>query len=145
MNTGMSVIASQVAVSRPRTHATVAALAAIVVVASGCDRGKASPSDTAAPVSAPVAEGATQVVAVTAGKDGFVPSHVEVARNRPAKLRFTRNTDQTCATEVAFKELDLKRALPLGEAVDVEIPTGEARTLHYTCGMGMFASTVVVK
>jgi len=84
------------------------------------------------------------VVAVTADQDGFKPSSVTFKKGAPATLVFTRTTDQTCATEVVFPELDLKKELPKGTAVSVPIPTDKERSLTFQCGMGMFKSAVVI-
>lgn len=86
-----------------------------------------------------------QTVTITVGEDGFVPNHVEVRRGSKATLRFTRTTDKTCATSVAFPELGLNRPLPLNQAVDIEVPADQARTLTFQCGMGMYKSRIVVK
>jgi plastocyanin domain-containing protein len=89
-------------------------------------------------------ESGTQNVAITVGEDGFAPNHVEVKRGGKATLRFTRTTDKTCATAVAFPELGLNKPLPLNQTVDIEIPTDKARTLTFQCGMGMYKSKIVV-
>jgi plastocyanin domain-containing protein len=84
------------------------------------------------------------VTAVTVNQDGFSPNHVEVKRGQKTTLRFTRTADKTCATEVAFPELNTTKPLPLNQPVDIEIPSDEARTLTFQCGMGMYKSKVVV-
>lgn len=84
-------------------------------------------------------------IAVTVGDDGFAPSHIEVDKGSSVTLRFTRTSNATCATEVVFPELNIKKDLPLNQAVDVEIPAKESRTLTFQCGMGMYKSQVVVK
>jgi plastocyanin domain-containing protein len=82
---------------------------------------------------------------VAVGDDGFVPSHVDVEKGNSVTLRFTRTSDATCAKEVVFPELKLKKALPLNQAVDIVIPANEAKTITFQCGMGMFKSQLVVK
>ena len=84
-------------------------------------------------------------VSVTADAKGFSPSTVEVQKGAPLELVFTRTTDDTCATEVEFPELALKKELPLKKAVSISVPTGEARTLAFQCGMGMYKSKIVVQ
>jgi hypothetical protein len=89
-------------------------------------------------------ETGTQSIAITVGEDGFAPNHVEVQRGTKATLRFTRTTDKTCATAVAFPELGLNKPLPLNQTVDIEIPADKERTLTFQCGMGMYKSKIVV-
>jgi uncharacterized cupredoxin-like copper-binding protein len=130
-------------------RALPAALALALVAVGACNR-SSSATDAAARGEPTASTGAQpsaeeQVVAVTVGDNGFAPNQIQLTKGRTAKLRFTRTTDQTCATEVAFKELGVKKELPLNQPVDVEIPTSEARTIGFTCGMGMYASTVTIK
>jgi plastocyanin domain-containing protein len=83
-------------------------------------------------------------VAVTVGEDGFKPSSVTLKRGVPAALVFTRTTDQTCATEVDFPELGIKKELPKNTPVSITMPTDKEQKLTFQCGMGMYKSSVVV-
>ncbi len=82
---------------------------------------------------------------ITADDKGFSPSSVEVKKGEPLELVFTRTTEDTCANEVVFPELSVKKELPLKQPVSVAVPTTEARTLTFQCGMGMYKSKVVVQ
>lgn len=84
-------------------------------------------------------------VSIVADSQGFSPSSVEVPKGAPLELVFTRTTDDTCATAVVFPELAIKKELPLKSAVSITVPTGEARTIGFQCGMGMYKSKIVVK
>ncbi len=108
---------------------------AAIVVGSSLSAGCASKAGPGAP--APVA--------ITAGEDGFVPSSVSFPKGTaPAKLVFTRTSDETCATEVIFPELGIKKDLPKGKPVTVEVPTDQEKTYTFQCGMGMYKSAVVI-
>jgi hypothetical protein len=84
-------------------------------------------------------------IAVTVGDEGFMPSRIALKRGEKSTLRFTRTSDKTCATEVVFPELGIKKSLPLNQPVDIDVPVDRARTLTFQCGMGMFKSQVVVR
>jgi plastocyanin domain-containing protein len=85
------------------------------------------------------------VVKVTADEHGFTPAEVTLAKDSRSTLRFTRTSDDTCATKVVFPELALEKDLPLNTPVDVPVDTKVARTLAFQCGMGMFKSKVVIR
>lgn len=110
---------------------------------AGCD--KSTSGDQQAQTDASVAAAPTSgPIAITADDKGFQPSRVEVKQGNAVTLRFTRTSDDTCATAVVFPELSINKPLPLNQAVDVTIPANKARTLSFQCGMGMYKSQVVV-
>jgi len=88
---------------------------------------------------------AARTIAVTVDDKGFHPSNLTVSRGERVTLTFTRTSDDTCAHAVTFPDLKIERELPLGSAVSIELPTGQARALGFQCGMGMFKSTIVVQ
>lgn len=120
------------------------------LLAAGCDR-KASDAPAAAndkptPAAAATAPSVTgKPIPITVGEDGFAPNEVKVAKGEQATLVFTRTTDKTCAKDVDFPDLKITKALPLNQPVAVVVPSGEARTLTFQCGMGMYKSKVVVQ
>jgi plastocyanin domain-containing protein len=84
-------------------------------------------------------------VAVRADEHGFTPSSVTATKGKPLALVFTRTTDKTCATAVAFPDLKIEKPLPKDTPVRIELPTAEAKTYTFQCGMGMYKSKVVVQ
>jgi plastocyanin domain-containing protein len=82
---------------------------------------------------------------VVADEKGFHPSSIDLVKGGPGTLTFVRTTDDTCAKEVVFEEIGVKKALPLNVPVTLDVPTDKGRTIAFTCGMGMFASKVVVR
>lgn len=111
---------------------SVALFAAFAFSAAACNK-DAKP--------AAVSDGA---IPITANEKGFLPSEVKLQAGIPAALVFTRTTDSTCATEVVFPELNIKKELPKDTAVRIDIPTDKAQTLTFQCGMGMYKSSVVI-
>ena len=107
-------------------------ISAIALSLAACDK---KSSGSAAP----------GTVAVTADDHGFTPSSVTFKKGAPAALVFTRTTDDTCATEVVFPELNnLKKDLPKNQPVTIQIPTDKEQKLTFQCGMGMYKSSIVV-
>jgi hypothetical protein len=76
---------------------------------------------------------------------GFTPSSVTIKQGSKTTLTFKRTSDDTCAKEVVFPEINLKKDLPLNQSVKVEVPTDKARKLTFQCGMGMFKSAVIIQ
>jgi plastocyanin domain-containing protein len=120
-----------------------AALAALF--ATACNKSEASTTQGGSANAPPAAPAGQKKVAVVAGEDGFAPSEIKLAKGEAATLVFKRTSDKTCATAVDFPELKVKKDLPLNTEVAIDIPTGEARTLGFQCGMGMYKSKVVVQ
>jgi plastocyanin domain-containing protein len=123
--------------------ALVFALSSLGVGCSKSQAADATPTLGATTV-ATVAAGNNGSYAITANEKGFTPSSVTLKKGEKAELVFTRTTDATCATEVVFPEINLRKDLPLNKAVAVAVPTDTARKLTFQCGMGMFKSAVVI-
>jgi plastocyanin domain-containing protein len=120
--------------------AIAAALLATGVSAGACDKKSDASTDTPA-------QGASGELRVTVNEHGFTPASLSVSKGGPgsfATLTFVRTTDQTCATEVVFPDLDIKKPLPLNTPVAVQLPSDTARTLAFQCGMGMYKGAMVV-
>jgi plastocyanin domain-containing protein len=122
----------------------VAATAVFALALVGCGGGSKTAQKSGAPP-APVAATGAQEVHLTVTDAGFEPAEVTIAKDRPIVLTVTRKTDQTCAREIVFKDLDLKRDLPLNQEVRIELPARPAGTLNYACGMDMIKGSLVVQ
>ena len=88
---------------------------------------------------------AAQTAKVAVTEKGFEPDAVRLRAGAPASITFTRTTDKTCATEVVFPSLGIKRALPLNEAVAIEFTPEKTGTIAFVCGMNMLKGAVVVE
>jgi len=121
----------------PIRYALATSLLLAALPCAGCHKDDGSPK--------PVVAVGDQIIAVTADERGFTPAAIETRAGSKLTLRFTRTTDNTCADKVVFPEAGITKDLPLKQAVDVEVPTGTAKTLGFQCGMGMFKSAVVIR
>ena len=120
-----------------------AALCLALLASCSKSGGKSGPPEPEVPI--PAAPPGVQQTKVIVDDKGFTPSHVEVQKGKPASLVFIRTTDDTCAKEVVFPDLKLEKDLPLRTAVNIDIPTSDARTLTFQCGMAMYKSAVVIQ
>ncbi len=93
----------------------------------------------------PTSAAPEQTAKIMVTKDGFSPAKLTLKAGTPAKLTFVRTTNETCATEVAFPSLKIRRPLPLNESVVVDFTPAKAGEIEFTCGMAMFKGAIVVK
>jgi len=96
-------------------------------------------------VAAACAKSSGAAFKVTAHENGYSPTAITIAKGQPASIEFVRTTDKTCAREVVFPELGIKKDLPLDTPVVVTLPAGESKTYTFQCGMAMFKGSVVVQ
>lgn len=85
-----------------------------------------------------------QTARVTVSDQGFEPSRLTLRAGVPAKVTFLRTSDKTCATEVIFPSLDIKRALPLNQPVLIAL-TPSRGELTFACGMNMLRGSIVAQ
>jgi plastocyanin len=84
-------------------------------------------------------------IKVTVSKEGFKPNLVEIKAGGPKKIAFVRIDEQNCGTEVVFPSLNIKKDLPLGQVVIVDIPAEKAGEFSFACGMNMLKGQVMVE
>lgn len=113
---------------------TMASLAVVaLLVASATVSGASSSKQT------------EQRIQVTVTSKGFEPASIPVKAGRPVVLVVTRTTDRTCAKEFVVSDRNIKKALPLGRAVEIRLAPEKPGSVRFACGMGMVAGTLVVR
>jgi hypothetical protein len=100
----------------------------------------------ATPGPAATASGAAQpqIARVVVTEQGYEPAALKLRAGIPARIIFTRTTDKTCGTEVVFPSLNIKRALPLNQPVDIDF-TPASGELEFICGMNMLRGTIIAQ
>lgn len=117
--------------------------AATSLVLFGCKSTSSPAANQDSTPNTPMAAGMAKV-SVTVNEDGFSPSSIHAKKGEPLMIEFTRTSDHTCAKSVVFPEINVSKDLPLNTAVAVHVPTDQARTLTFQCGMGMYKSSVMI-
>lgn len=88
---------------------------------------------------------ATQEASVTVTEAGFDPQRLTMRSGRPARVTFTRTSDNTCATKVVFPLLKIERDLPLNKSVAIEFTPAAPGEIAFVCGMNMLRGSIVAK
>lgn len=87
----------------------------------------------------------SDAIKITVSNNGFEPSEIKVEKGKSAKLAFYRADANNCGGEVVFPKLNIKKQLPVGETVLVEINPQESGEISFACGMGMMEGKVLVQ
>ena len=91
---------------------------------------------------AKIPDGAFKIVV---SKDGFTPQEISYKKGLPLKLAFIRIDEENCGNEIVIKELNIKKKLPVGEVVTVDIPTDKAREINFSCVNNMSKGKIVIQ
>ena len=114
----------------PQTHSNL--VLPVIALLVACSTTAAPPPPTA------------RTIEVDVGR-GYTPSEVVDAPGEALRLVFTRTTDEGCGQQLVFPDLHIRRDLPLGEPVAVDVTAPPSGRLAFTCGMGMYRGAVVVR
>ena len=112
---------------------------AVMALASACDRGT-----NAAGSSGPPPAGATMLQLKVEGMK-YLPSSMTAPPNKPVRLTIKRVSDDGCGQQIVFPSLDIRRDLPLNEAVAVDFTMPASGTVAFTCGMNMMRGSIEAK
>ena len=105
---------------------------AALILASGCAKNK---------------KASGQEVQITVTEKGFEPPRSVIKRGEPVTLIVERKTDQTCAKEIVLQGLNIRRDLPLNQAVRIgPLPADViGDSLSYACGMDMYTGVIIAE
>lgn len=115
-----------------------------------CERpsreGSKAPESTAAGAASPAGSlpAPAQELEVTVEK-GYRPARLTARAGSPMRVTFLRNETSGCSKEVVFPGLGIRRALPTGEKVSIDLPPQPAGVVPFTCGMGMMKGGIDVR
>jgi len=84
-------------------------------------------------------------VLVNVSMIGFDPALIEAKVGQPLKLAFFRPNAANCAREVVFPDLGIRKELPPGQTVVVDITPPKSGPLGFECGMKMLKGQLIVR
>ena len=76
---------------------------------------------------------------------GYTPDSIEIPAGKTTTIHFLRKDPSDCLEEVVVSEFKIRRTLPLNERVDITISPAHAGTFQFSCGMGMYHGTIIVR
>jgi Cu(I)/Ag(I) efflux system membrane fusion protein len=74
----------------------------------------------------------------------YAPDEVHAAPGERLRLIFTRETSTNCTQEIVFPSLGIRKSLPVGKAVTVELTVPQSGEVPFHCGMDMVSGSVIV-
>ena len=86
----------------------------------------------------------SDVIEVVVENGVYTPAHIEAVLGKPLTLRFVRKDASPCAEKVIFANLGIAVDLPLGQALEIKIPTENAGSFDFTCQMQMYRGKLTV-
>jgi len=84
-------------------------------------------------------------IRITVDAEGYHPTSVTAAAGKPARLVFTRTSDEGCGQQLVFPQLDIRKDLPLNQPVSVDVTMPATGSIAFACGMDMYRGSVVAK
>jgi plastocyanin domain-containing protein len=76
---------------------------------------------------------------------GFDPAVIEAKAGQRLKLAFFRPNAANCAREIVFPDLGIRKELPPGQTVVVDVTPTKSGTLGFECGMKMLKGQLIVR
>lgn len=76
---------------------------------------------------------------------GYDPATIRVAAGRPVRLVFDRQETSSCSEEVVFPDFGIRRFLPTGKKVAIEVTPPKPGRYEFACGMGMLHGALVAE
>lgn len=85
-----------------------------------------------------------ETVKIEVSSSGYIPKSVAVKKGQPVKLQFVRKDSNNCGDEVVFPTMNLRKSLPVGEVVEIEITPDKVGEIKFACGMDMLRGKLIV-
>ena len=77
-------------------------------------------------------------------KGGYKPENIQIKKGHTTTLVFKRTDPSSCLEEVVIPDFKVKKYLPLGEKVEIDITPEKSGVYKIHCGMNMFHAKLIV-
>lgn len=92
------------------------------------------------------AEGGSDIREIEIVVDGgYQPNRVTAVEGEKIRLKLLRKDYSPCSREVVFESLGIRRELPTGTPVLIDLPALPAGEIELKCGMNMLRGKIVVE
>jgi plastocyanin domain-containing protein len=91
-----------------------------------------------------ISKSGVQEISITV-KGGYSPDIIEVAKDKPVRLKFFRDEDNSCSEEIIFGDFGIRRDLPAFQTTVIELIPKTAGEFEFVCGMNMLRGRLIVK
>ena len=98
----------------------------------------------AAAAEPPTAAAPAREIAITVA-NGYHPDRISATEGETLRLVITRQEYTGCTLEIVVPTLGIRRTLPPGEAVPIELGPLAAGEIPFHCGMNMIHGVIVVE
>ena len=78
-------------------------------------------------------------------RGGYDPGTIRVPAGRPVRLVFEREDTSSCSEEIVLPDFGIRRFLPTGKKVAIEVTPPDARRYEFHCGMGMLHGALIAE
>lgn len=78
-------------------------------------------------------------------RGGYDPGTIRVPARRPVRLVFEREDTSSCSEEIVLPDFGIRRFLPTGKKVAIEVTPPDARRYEFHCGMGMLHGALIAE
>ncbi len=125
---------------------TLIGLFGLTVATSACDKpGSAVTNAKTEALGQGAPQPSTGPIAIRVDGSGYHPGSVHAPAGKPARLVFTRTSDEGCGQQLVFPTLDIRKDLPLNQPVIVDLTMPASGSVAFTCGMNMLRGSLVVQ
>lgn len=78
-------------------------------------------------------------------KGVYAPSVIKASLGKPIRINFKREESTECSRFVNFSDFKIRRELPQGKVVSIEINPQKAGEYIFTCDMSMYQGKLIVE